>query len=104
MAPGMDNPAAIIADLERENAELRAQLAAALEEIGQLRERLEQAERASARQAAPFRRRESRKVPDGAKKRPGRPPGHPGVHRAIPDHVDAHVDVPLTGCPRCGGP
>jgi hypothetical protein len=100
----MDNSAAIIADLQRENAELRAQLAAAREEIGQLRERLEQAERASARQAAPFRRRESKKVPDGSKKRPGRPPGHPGVYRAVPAHVDAQAEVPLTGCPHCGGP
>jgi hypothetical protein len=90
--------------LRRENAELRAQLAAALDEIRQLRERLDQAERASARQAAPFRRRESRKVPDGSRKRPGRPPGHPGMHRAVPAHVDEHVDVPLTGCPNCGGP
>lgn len=100
----MGNSAAIIADLERENAELRAPLAAAREEIGQLRERLEQAERASARPAAPFRRRASQKVPDGSKKRPGRPPGHPGVYRAVPAHVDAHAEVPLTGCPQCGGP
>jgi transposase len=100
----MDNLTAILADLQRENAELRAQLAAAREEIGQLRERVEQAERISARQAAPFRRRESKKVPEGSKKRPGRPPGHPGAYRAVPAHVDAHAEVPLTGCPHCGGP
>jgi hypothetical protein len=100
----MNSPEAILDELRRENAELRAQLSAALEEIGQLRERLEQAERAAARQAAPFRRRESRKVPDGSKKRPGRPPGHPGVHRAVPAHVDAHAEVLLTGCPQCGAP
>src|SRR5262245_24667737 len=100
----MDNPATIIADLQRESAELREQLAAALEEIGRLRERLEQAERASARQAAPFRRRASQKVPDGSKQRPGRPPGHPGVYRVVPAHVDARAEVPLTGCPHCGGP
>jgi transposase len=104
MAPGMDTFQAIIDDLRRENAVLQAQLTAAQEEIRLLRERLEQAERASARQAAPFRRRESKKVPDGSKKRPGRPPGHPGAHRAVPDHVDEHVDVPLVGCPCCGGP
>src|SRR5438270_8311158 len=100
----MDIPEAMIDELRRENAELRAQLAAALDENRQLRERLDQAERASARQAAPFRRRPSRKVPDGSKKRPGRPPGHPGVHRAVPGHVDEHVDVPLTGWPQWGGP
>lgn len=99
----MDNPEALINDLRRENAGLRAQLADALARIRVLEERLEQAERASARQAAPFRRREAKKVPDGTKKRPGRPSGHPGVHRAVPDQVDAHVEVPLTACPQCGG-
>src|SRR5262245_11489294 len=104
MDPGMDTPEAIIEELRRENAELRAQLAAALEEIRQLRDRLDQAEQASVRQAAPFRRRPSKKVPDGSKKPPGRPPGHPGAHRAVPSYVDEHVTVPLTGCPQCGGP
>ncbi len=70
----------------------------------QLQDKLDEQTRAAARQAAPFRRRESRKVPDGSKKRPGRPPGHPGVHRAVPDHVDEHAEVPLSGCPHCGGP
>ena len=100
----MDTLEAIIDQLRRELAEVRAQLAAALEENRQLEERLDQAERAAARQAAPFRRRDSKKVPDGSKKRPGRPPGHPGAHRAIPARVDHHVEVPLTGCPSCGGP
>jgi hypothetical protein len=104
MVPRMDDLRAIVDELRRENAELRAQLAAALEQIAPLRERLEQAERAAARQAAPFRRRASRKVPEGDRKRPGRPPGHPGAHRAVPAHVDEHVEVPLPGCPRCGGP
>ena len=100
----MDTPEAIIDELRRENAELWAQLAAAQAEIHRLQERLEQAERASARQAAPFRRRESKKIPDGSKKRPGRPPGHPGAYRVLPAHVDIHTEVPLTGCPHCGGP
>jgi transposase len=100
----MDTHEAVIDGLQRENAELRAQLAAARAEIDQLRERLEQAERTAARQAAPFRRRDSKKKPDGSKKRPGRPPGHPGSYRAVPAHVDAQAEVPLTGCPNCGGP
>jgi hypothetical protein len=103
-APVMSNPEALIAELRRENAELRAQLATASERIHLLEERLEQAERASARQAAPFRRRQSKKVPDDAKGRPGRPPGHPGSRRVVPEHVDDQVDVPLTACPQCGGP
>src|SRR3954447_16817471 len=97
--------------LQQENQELRARVAAVEEPVRewqqqrqQLQEKLDEQARAAARQAAPFRRRESRKVPEGSKKRPGRPPGHPGVHRAVPDHVDEHADVPLTGCPHCGGP
>jgi transposase len=93
-----------IAQLRAENAEIRAQLTEALDANRQLQDRLEEAERAAARQAAPFRRRESQKIPDGSKKRPGRPKGHPGVHRAVPDRVDAELDIPLPGCPHCGGP
>jgi hypothetical protein len=102
------------AELERlreENRALRAQVAASeqtiqdlLEQLRQLQEKLDEQARAAARQAAPFRRRLSRKVPDGSKKRPGRPKGHPGAYRAVPDHVEEHADVPLTGCPHCGGP
>lgn len=96
--------------LRQENQALRVEVAALeqtvhalLDQNRQLQEKLDEQARAAARQAAPFRRRGSRKVPDGSKKRPGRPPGHPGVHRAVPDHVDDHADVPLTGCPHCGG-
>jgi hypothetical protein len=102
---------ATLEQLRQENQELRAQVAALEQRIQELQdqnrqfqEKLDEQARAAARQAAPFRRRESKKVPDGSQKRPGRPPGHPGVHRAVPDHVDEHADVPLTGCPHCGGP
>src|SRR5262245_10103141 len=97
--------------LRHENQELRAEVAVLeqtvrdlLDQNRQLQEKLDEPARAAARQAAPVRRRESKKIPDGSRKRPGRPPGHPGVHRAAPDHVDEHADVPLTGCPHCGGP
>lgn len=93
--------------LREENRALRARVAdldqtvrALSEQVRQLQDRLEERARAAARQAAPFRRRESRKVPDGSRKRPGRPEGHPGAYR----RVDDHAEVPLTGCPRCGGP
>jgi len=99
----MDNPQAIIDELQRENAELRTQLTAALEANRLLQERLDQLERVSARQAAPFRRRESKKVPPESKKRSGRPPGHPGSHRAVPTDIDEDINVPLTACPGCGG-
>lgn len=97
--------------LRQENRALRAQEAVLeqtiqdlLKQVRQLQEKLEEQAHAAARQAAPFRRRQSQKVPDGSKKRPGRPEGHPGVYRAVPDHVDEHAEVPLTGCPHCGGP
>jgi len=84
-------------------AELEARVAELEAENRQLREQLESALRAAARQAAPFRRREAKKVPDGEKKRPGRQPGHPGACRLVPEHVDHEVEVPLAACPHCGG-
>jgi hypothetical protein len=95
---------ATLEQFQQENQALRAEVAALEQTVRELREKLDEQTRAAARQAAPFRRRESKKVPEGSRKRPGRPPGHPGVHRAVPDHVDEHAEVPLTGCPRCGGP
>ena len=77
-------------------AELRQQLAAALARVAEL-------EQAQARQAAPFRRRKAKKVPPEEQKPPGRPVGHPGAYRARPPQVDQTVEVPLEGCPRCGG-
>jgi hypothetical protein len=74
------------------------------EENRGLREQLDEAQRAAARQAAPFRRRQSKKIPDGQKKRPGRPKGHEGACRVVPEQVDETAEVPLPGCPSCGGP
>ena len=71
--------------------------------IATLQEQLEQERRKNARQAAPFRRRENKKVPNGQKKRPGRKPGHEGSHRPIPEHIDEEIEQPLNGCPQCGG-
>lgn len=82
---------------------LRAEVERLREEIVRLKEHLDEAQRAAARSAAPFRRRESAKVPPDQKKRPGRPKGHKGEHRAVPERVDQHIDVPLEGCPKCGG-
>lgn len=83
--------------LRAENARLRAQLEAAQQRISEL-------ERAAARQAAPFRRAESKKVPDVQKKRPGQKPGHSGAFRRRPPQIDQEIDVPLDACPHCGGP
>src|SRR5947208_1588023 len=104
-----------VARLGRENqalAEINARLAAEKlglqQEIAKLKEQLEKAqeridelERTAARQAAPFRRRESLKV--AQPKRPGRPAGHGGVRREQPRHVDQEVEAPLAACPHCGG-
>jgi len=86
-----------VTSLQEENRLLR-------EENRLLREQLEQQRRTSARQAAPFRRRETKKVSESEKKRPGRKPGHPGAHRAVPEQVDQEIEEPLCGCPKCGGP
>jgi transposase len=94
--PSIDQLVARIAELEEVVRRLVA-------ENGVLRDQLDEANRRGARQAAPFRRPEARKVPDGLKKKPGRPGGHPGAHRRVPERVDEHVDVPIAGCPGCGG-
>jgi hypothetical protein len=86
---------ALIAQLEQRLADLTA-------ENQTLRDQLDEAQAQAARQAAPFCRRDSQKVPEAQRKRPGRPKGHPGVHRAVPAQVDEHVEVPLPACPRCG--
>jgi len=87
---------AVIARLENRIAELVAENKA-------LHDQLDDAERRAALQAAPFRRRESKKIPEERQKRPGRPKGHPGAHRAVPTHVDEQCEVPLPCCPHCGG-
>src|SRR6266446_1619187 len=97
--------------LRQENQVLRTRVAALEETIRQLQkdrqqlqETLDEAQRATARQAAPFRRPERTKVPEDRKKRPGRPPGHPGAYRTVPTQIDEQAEVPLAGCPCCGGP
>lgn len=86
------------ARLEQDNAALRRQLEQRDAQIEQLRERLEQAERAGKRQAAPF----SKGEPKAEPKRPGRKPGPdygPKARRPIPDHFDESYEA--TFGPRC---
>jgi len=99
----MDVPAVTLESLLQRIAELEQTVSALQAENCLLRERLEQQQRAGARQAAPFRRRDSKKVPEGEKKRPGRKAGHPGAHRPVPAQVDEEIEQPLDGCPKCGG-
>jgi len=87
---------AAIVELERRVAELTAENQA-------LYDQLDESRRQAARQAAPFRRRDSQKVPEARRKRPGRPEGHPGARRSVPARIDEHIEVPLPACPHCGG-
>jgi transposase len=102
---------ASIEQLTARMAELEARLVQLLStnerqarRIRELEEQLAALQAESARQAAPFRREPQRRTSPDERKRPGRPPGHPGAYRVRPDKVDATVRVPLTACPRCGGP
>lgn len=96
MSETSDNPPCErCVELEKENAELRARLAA-------VEGRVEELERTGKRQAAPFRIADDKRKTDP--KPPGRKPGHPGSYRTQPLRVDEEIDVPLAPCPRCGGP
>ena len=89
-------------ELEAEVERLQRQLAKLQAQVDRLTAQLDETRRAGKRQAAPFRRRQL--VPEAEKKPPGRPPGHEPAHRAAPDFFDQIIDVPLAGCPQCGGP
>lgn len=78
-------------------ADLEQQLKEALRRIAEL-------ERANARQAGPFRRREELKVKPEEQKKPGRKPGHPGAYRQQPRDFDETIVVTLDCCPKCSGP
>lgn len=94
----------LIESLQQEVRRLRAANQRLGEENQLLRDRLEQAEREAARQAAPFRRPQRQKKDPSQKKRPGRSKGHKGQCRVMPERIDEVIDVPLDGCPCCGGP
>jgi hypothetical protein len=87
----------LVERLEKRIGELEA-------ENRRLHQQVEEVQRQVARQAAPFRRPDEKKVPQSQRKKPGRKPGHPGACRAVPAQVDEEAEVPLEGCPRCGGP
>ena len=100
----MENSQATIERLLQRIAELEKVVATPRKENRLLREQLVRIQRTHARRAAPFRRRESKKVAEGEKKRPGRKPGYPGTCRAVPEHVDEEIEKPLDCRPKCGGP
>ena len=92
-----------IRELEAEVARLRAENEQLRQLIRKLHDRVEELERAAARQAAPFRRKDKDRKPPGEHKKPGRKPGHPPARREEPPEIDDHVEMRLDGCPHCGG-
>ena len=91
--------------LRAENQRLARELEDLKAQVRQLTAQLQQALRASKRQAAPF----SKGPPKDHPKPPGRKPGPdygPKAHRPIPNQPpDEVLDVPLPPvCPECGGP
>jgi hypothetical protein len=86
--------AELIERQQEENEELNRRLK-------ELEEKIEELERRNHRQAAPFRREESKKV--SFRRSPGRKKGHQGSYRQPPQEVDETVEVPLENCPKCGG-
>jgi transposase len=93
----LDEALQIVAQQRAQIDELQRQLRAAQERIAQL-------EQISARQAAPFRRPDEKKISPSERKRPGRKPGHPGASRQRPAVIDDTIEVPLPGaCEHCGG-
>lgn len=118
---GLEEGDGIIRDLGKENAELRRRLEEGDEIIEDQRRSLEertegitdlkkqnnklitkveQLERASKRQAAPFRREEKEKKKN--KKKPGRKPGHEGDYRKFTGEPDQIIEEELESCPQCG--
>jgi len=76
------------------------QLKEARARITELQRLLESAQRASLRQAAPFRVPEEKRA--ATRKAPGRKAGHPGACRPRPACIDQEIAVELNACPHCG--
>jgi len=89
-----------IEQLQKEVAALKQQIKDTDDRNQGLSAKVQELERKTARQAAPFRIPEKDRANDP--RPPGRPKGHPGHHRSIPDHVDEEITVPLKSCPQCG--
>jgi transposase len=88
-------------NLGRRVEELERRLADAAADLAATNAKLEDALRGAKRQANPFAK--DQKKPKAQHKKSGRPPGHADSSRKSPDDVRAVVDVPLAGCPKCGG-
>src|SRR5271168_2671597 len=90
-------------DLLAENERLRQQLAQLQHAHDALRQQLEEALRASKRQAAPFAKAPPQREPKKPGRKPGAQHGRHG-HRPPPERVDETHEAPLPdACPDCGG-
>ncbi len=90
-------------ELEQRLAKLEAIVQQRDAEIDRLRRLLEQFQRSSKRQAAPFSRGQPKEHPKKPGRKAGRKHGKHG-HRAVPQHVDEVLEAPLPdACPECGG-
>lgn len=93
--------AGVIKELHQRVDQLEKQIRDLDDRNNGLTQKVEELEKAAARQAAPFRRPDHHRVAEP--KKPGRKKDHPGSYRPIPDHVDEEIVVPLDQCPECGG-
>ena len=93
-----------IQQLEAENASLHQRIEELEQLISSLHKRIAELERSSARQAAPFRRRDKNKKPPDQHRPSGRSRGHKPSFRSPPEQVDEDIDMRLDRCPDCGGP
>ncbi len=97
--PGCQERDRRLAELEKITAELQA-------EVARLKARLEAAERASKRQAAPFAKGPPTEHPKTPGRKPGEQHGRHG-HRPPPppEQISEFLEAPLPPqCPTCGGP
>lgn len=92
--------AGLIEELQKKIEQLEKQIRDLNDRNDGLGKKVEELEKAAARQAAPFRRRDAQRV--AQPKRPGRHKGHRGYYRRVPDHIDEEIQVPLCPCPECG--
>lgn len=99
-----DRTKAAMDELQAEVKRLRERIESLEQENRWLREELEKAQQQMARQAAPFRREEQKKIPPDEHKPPGRKAGHRGSYRKEPDHIDETIELLLDKCPNCSGP
>lgn len=72
-------------------------------QLSEYADRMDKVERRQHRQAAPFGRSEQSRKPSSSHKPSGRKKGHKGNYRQPPSQVDFRQEVPLEGCPLCGG-